>query len=186
MDDLVIRRATILDGSGTPRFVADVAIRAGRIQSIQVDYKSDAAATIDADGRFLAPGFIDSHCHDDLAILRHPDRPEKIAQGVTTVVVGNCGFSLYPSVPHSKPTVQKHASRLLGALTPDEVFPDFAAYRDAVLAQGVALNVMSLVGHGPLRLSAIGYEDRPSTPLELDEMESTLRLQLQQGAAGLS
>ena len=84
-----------------PGLSSDCASAAGRIAEIGKSLPADGAQIVDADGRYLAPGFIDAHCHDDLICLREPDRVEKIAQGVTTLVVGNCSFSLYPKTPDS-------------------------------------------------------------------------------------
>ncbi|HWD41592.1 MAG TPA: D-aminoacylase [Fimbriimonas sp.] len=185
MDDFVIRKATVLDGAGVDRFVADVAVREGRISAIETERcAGDAKETIDAEGLFLAPGFIDAHCHDDLAMLRGPGRLEKVAQGVTTVVVGNCGFSLYPCTANSKEAVRKHASGLLGLTEPDEVFESSSEYR-RTLEGGIGVNVVSLVGHGPLRLSVVGPENRPASGAELEAMERLLQRDLQH-AAGLS
>src|SRR5580698_5552416 len=99
--DHLIREARIVDGTGAPWFLGDVRIRDGRIASIGPSLPADDADILDAEGRYLAPGFIDAHCHDDLMCLREPERIEKAVQGVTTVVVGNCSFSLYPTAPAS-------------------------------------------------------------------------------------
>src|SRR3954462_9834057 len=90
--DLLIRGARIIDGTGAPWFLGDVQISDGRIISIGPSLRADGSDTLDADRRYLAPGFIDAHCHDDLVCLREPERIEKAVQGVTTLVVGNCSF----------------------------------------------------------------------------------------------
>src|SRR5437879_2616543 len=100
-NELLIRGARIVDGSGAPWFTGDVRIAAGRIAEIGSALQANGAEPVDAAGRYLAPGFIDAHAHDDLIFLREPDRLEKILQGVTTIVIGNCSFSLYPRVPAS-------------------------------------------------------------------------------------
>ena len=105
--DCLIREARIVDGTGAPWFVSDSATRwthRGNRQSI----KADGIRTVDAQGLYLAPGFIDAHCHDDLICLREPERVEKIAQGVTTLVVGNCSFSLYPTAAGSAGDLREH------------------------------------------------------------------------------
>ena len=99
--DLLIRGARVIDGTGAPWFLGDVRIRGGRIAAIGASLSADDAVLVDADGRYLAPGFIDAHCYDDLICLREPERVEKATQGVTTLVVGNCSFSLYPATPSS-------------------------------------------------------------------------------------
>src|SRR6185312_8662846 len=147
---------------------------------------ADGAQIVDAQGLYLAPGFIDAHCHDDLICLREPQRVEKIAQGVTTLVVGNCSFSLYPTAAGSAGNPRKHFSTLLGDVSADEVFEDFAGYRDAIHGRGLALNLVSLVGHAALRLAVIGHERRAATDAECARMQALLARQLRAGAAGLS
>ncbi|HEY8253174.1 MAG TPA: D-aminoacylase [Rhizomicrobium sp.] len=184
--DCLIRDARIVDGTGAPWFVSDVLLRDGRIAEIGKSIKADGIRTVDAQGLYLAPGFIDAHCHDDLICLREPERTEKIAQGVTTLVVGNCSFSLYPTAAGSAGNLRKHFSTLLGDVSADEVFEDFAGYRDAIHGRGLALNLVSLVGHAALRLAVIGHERRAATDAECAEMQALLARQLRAGAAGLS
>jgi N-acyl-D-amino-acid deacylase len=184
--DLLIRGARIIDGTGAPWFVGDAHIRDGRITSVAPSLPVDDADILDADGRYLAPGFIDAHCHDDLICLREPERIEKAVQGVTTLVVGNCSFSLYPTTPRSAELLRQHFSGLLGELSADEVFDSFAAYRNELHGRGTALNLVSLVGHAALRLAVMGYERRPATPAERTTMQAMLARQLADGAAGLS
>ena len=182
----LIRGARIIDGTGAPWFAADLRIRSGRIAEIGPNLAVDGAQAVDADGRYLAPGFIDAHCHDDLICLREPSRTEKAMQGVTTLVVGNCSFSLYPKTPESAEPLRQHFSSLLGEIDPGEVFDSFSSYRDALHTRGIALNIVSLVGHAALRLSVLGYERRAATAEERTKMQDLLARQLQGGAAGLS
>jgi len=186
MDDLLVRGARIIDGTGAPWFLGDVRIRGGRIATVGASLPTEDAEIVDAGGRYLAPGFIDAHCHDDLICLREPERVEKAAQGVTTLVVGNCSFSLYPTAPSSAELLRQHFSGLLGETAADEVFDSFAAYRDALHGRGTALNLVSLVGHAALRLAVMGYERRPATATERAMMQAILARQLADGAAGLS
>ena len=99
---LVIRNARVLDGTGAPSFEADVEVREGRIAS--VGRGGDAREEIDARGAVLSPGFVDTHTHDDGALLRHPGMEFKLAQGCTSVVIGNCGFSAAPHRPDAEST----------------------------------------------------------------------------------
>jgi N-acyl-D-amino-acid deacylase len=184
--DLVIRGARIIDGTGAPWFAGDVRIGDGRITSIGPSLSAGGADVLDADGRYLAPGFIDVHCHDDLICLREPERVEKAVQGVTTLVVGNCSFSLYPTAPRSEELLRLHFSGLLGETSANEVFDCFAAYRSELQRRGMALNVVSLVGHAALRLAVMGYERRAATAQERSTMQEILARQLTDGAAGLS
>ena len=184
--ELLIRGARIVDGTGAPWFAGDLRVSGGSIAAVGPSLAADGAVVLDAEGRYLAPGFIDAHCHDDLICLREPERVEKALQGVTTLVVGNCSFSLYPAGPSSSELLRQHFSGLLGETAADEVFDSFAAYRDELHERGVALNLVSLVGHGALRLAVLGYERRPATADERATMQRMLARQLAQGAAGLS
>ncbi len=182
----LIRSARVIDGTGTPWFRADLLIEGGRIAAIGPGLAAPGAAVVDAEENFLAPGFIDAHCHDDLITLREPLRPEKLLQGVTTVVVGNCSFSLYPATPASVSALARHFGALLGDVAADEVFADLDAYRRALHGRGMALNLVSLVGHAALRYSVMGTDARPATATEREAMVALLGGQLAQGAAGLS
>ncbi len=97
--DILIRGGTVIDGTGQPRFDADVGIRDGLIAAIGDLSDAQASVTLEARGKIVAPGFIDSHTHDDHAVLSDPEMAFKISQGVTTVVTGNCGISLAPLRP---------------------------------------------------------------------------------------
>ncbi len=184
--DTLIRRARVVDGTGAPWFRADVRIACGRIAAVGPNLPAAGARIVEAEGRYLAPGFIDAHCHDDAAFLREPTRPEKVLQGVTTIVVGNCSFSLYPTRPASAEALRLHFSGLLGETAPGEVFDGLASYRAALHGRGIGPNLVSLVGHAALRLAVMGHEDRPATPAEVAAMADLLDAQLAEGAAGLS
>lgn len=182
----LIRGARVVDGTGAPWFRGDLLIADGRIAAVGPGLSHAGARIVEAADRYLAPGFIDAHCHDDLVFLREPTRPEKVLQGVTTIVVGNCSFSLYPARPSSAEALRLHFSGLLGETAPHEVFDGLASYRDALHARGIAPNLVSLVGHAALRLAVMGYEDRPATAREVTVMAALLDEQLAAGAAGLS
>lgn len=181
MHDVLIRDALILDGSDQPGVLGNVAIRDGRIVAIgQCD--GDAAQVIDARGLALAPGFIDVHTHDDLEVIRNPDMASKLSQGVTTVVVGNCGISASPvRIRNAVPDPMN----LLGDAS-DFRYPDFASYRDAVQRARPAVNVAALVGHTALRQNHMDRLDRTATADEIIAMRTQLRHSLAQGALGLS
>ncbi|MHB0953758.1 MAG: N-acyl-D-amino-acid deacylase family protein [Allorhizobium sp.] len=182
-----IRNARIIDGTGAPWYRGDVLIEGGHIARIGTDLTSDGAVeNIDAEENYLAPGFIDAHCHDDLVFLREPDRLDKASQGVTSIVVGNCSFSLYPAIPGSRENLRKHFSGLLGHTEDHEIFDDLQSYRERLEGSGIALNLVSLVGHAALRLAAMGHDRRPANEEEIATMCELLDTQLAQGAAGLS
>ena len=185
-EDTLIRDARVIDGTGAPWFLADVRLSGDRIATVGPKQEAAGATIVEGRGRYLAPGFIDAHCHDDLIALREPSRPEKALQGVTTVVVGNCSFSLYPATGASRELLRQHFSSLLGETQAGEIFADFSAYGQALHDRGAALNVVSLVGHAALRLAAMGFEQRPATASERRVMQDLLAAQLAQGASGLS
>lgn len=181
MYDLLIRAALVFDGSDQPATRNDVAIRAGRIVAIgQLD--GPAREVVDAAGRALAPGFIDVHTHDDLEVIRNPDMTSKLSQGVTTVVVGNCGISASPVTIRGE---VPDPMNLLGDAT-DFRYPDFASYRQAVEAATPAVNVAALVGHTALRQNHMDRLDRAASAGEVAAMRAQLRDSLAAGALGLS
>src|SRR6195952_3750676 len=145
--DLIIRDALVIDGSDTPGYRADVAIGDGRIQRIGKLDGLPANQEIDAAGRVLAPGFIDVHTHDDTVVIRKPEMLPKISQGVTTVIVGNCGISASPVTLTAEPP---DPMNLLGTASAF-AYPRFSDYRASVDAARPAVNVAALIGHTALR-----------------------------------
>ncbi len=191
--DLLIRGGTVIDGTGAPRFRADVAVSDGRITFIGgpagdatgASPSGSATRTIDADGLIVAPGFIDAHTHDDRALLSAPDMLPKVSQGVTTVVTGNCGVSLAPTGDGlSRPTPAP-----LDLLDVDGDwfrFPTFGAYLAALREAPAAINLAPLVGHTTLRLVVMDDVDRPASESEIARMRSMVDEALQAGAIGCS
>ncbi len=180
--DTLIRGANLLDGSGAPSARLDLAIAGDRIYAIGPDLRVQAAAVVQGDGLCLSPGFIDVHTHDDLAVLRAPAMTPKITQGITTVIVGNCGISASPvTLRNGLPDPMN----LLGTAA-EFRYPTFAAYRQAVTAARPAVNVAALVGHTALRNNYMDRLDRAATPGETAAMRLQLEEALQGGALGLS
>ena len=182
MNDILIRGAQIIDGSGAPGFTGDVAIRAGRIHSVTTTPGGEAQRVIDGAGLALAPGFIDIHTHSDFTLPLNPRAEGKIRQGVTTEVVGNCGFSVAPALPGKAEMLRDY----LAASAPWLEFREtsFADYMDAFPATSV--NTIMQAGHHTLRLMAMGTDDRPPSDRELQHMQEMLAESLQAGAIGLS
>ncbi|UCE86432.1 MAG: D-aminoacylase [Deltaproteobacteria bacterium] len=178
--DLAIRGANVLDGSGEPAFEADVGIADGRIA--RVGSVGDARREIDAEGLTLAPGFVDTHTHDDGALLRHPGMEFKLAQGVTSVVIGNCGFSAAPN--RSAGDAAPGSSGLFPGLSVD--WTDLAGYFATVASARPAVNAVALVGHNTMRALALGDASRAPTGAELAQMRGWLEAALEQGACGFS
>ena len=181
MYDLVIRGARLFDGSGGPPRTADLAVSGDYIAAIGDLGAAEAQRELRADGLALAPGFIDVHTHDDRAVL-DGDMAPKISQGVTSVVVGNCGVSLAPlTLPGAPPPPLD----LLGGQG-DYRFPTMAEYLTALDRAGGATNTAALVGHSTLRVGTMDSVERPARPAEIAAMRARLREGLAAGAIGFS
>jgi N-acyl-D-amino-acid deacylase len=179
----IIAGGQVINGSGAERVVADVGITGGRIVAVGDRANWSASGErIEANGLIVAPGFIDVHTHDDRLLLSAPDMAPKVSQGVTTVVVGNCGISLAPLAPAGDPPPPLN---LLGGRA-EFRFPTFAAYVDALEAAPAAVNAVALVGHSPLRAAVMDDLGRAATPGETARMADLLDEALAAGCAGLS
>ena len=187
MTELVIRNGLVLDGTGAPGRRADVGVRGGRIEELGDLAGATAAETIDATGQVVAPGFIDTHTHGDVAMLLPDDhldvKTAELRQGVTTEVTGNCGFSPFPADGPHADQVDELMGSLIGG---GQSWPDLAAYRAVVSRSGMFTNVAPLVGHGSIRAAVLGFADRAPTADELRAMTRRAELALAQGAVGLS
>src|SRR5579862_1033774 len=181
MHELVIREATLYDGSGAPPVTADVAIEEGRIAVVRAGGGAapiSARTTLDGRGLALAPGFIDVHTHDDFAALMYPDMAFKLAGGVTSCVVGNCGFG---AAPHAAAAV------MAKTLHPNLSLPEwqgYAGYMQRLEAHAPGVNIGVLVGHGTARLAAMRLENRAPAPAEMAAMKAILAEGLEAGALG--
>ena len=180
--DLIVRNARIMDGTGGAARHADLAVIDDRIVALGDALGHDGREEIDAAGLVLAPGFIDAHTHDDRAVLADPTMACKVSQGVTTVVVGNCGISLAPVAVRQRPPPPLD---LISADTRG-FHGTFASYFRAVNAAHPAVNVVAQCGHSSLRVMTMDRLDRPATLREIDAMRQALRQALEEGAAGLS
>ncbi len=153
MHDLVIRGATVIDGSGAPAFGADVAVDGGIITEVGRLESSSAQATIPADGLVVAPGFIDLHAHSDLMLLERPEHGLKVLQGVTTELLGQDGLSYAPIAPAALPVMRDMITAINGAPDVSYAWTTVAQFLDLLAAARPAVNVAYLVPHGALRLS---------------------------------
>jgi N-acyl-D-amino-acid deacylase len=182
--DLVIRNATVIDGTRAPRFKADIAVSGGKIS--RIGSVTDKGKTeLDATGKIVSPGFIDAHTHDDRLMLSSPDMAPKVSQGVTTVVAGNCGISLAPAPNGMKAPVAVPLDLL------DDAggwfrFRTFKEYVQALKAKPAATNCALLVGHSMLRVQTMDDVDRPASASEIDKMRGMVDEAMAAGAIGVS
>lgn len=180
--DWLFRNVTVVDGSGGAEYRADVAVSGKRIVAIAPALEVEAGQVIDGEGRVLAPGFIDVHTHDDINVIRIPEYLPKISQGVTTVIVGNCGISAAcATIGDAVPDPMN----LLGE-KPQFIYPSVDAYARAVEKARPAINVGTLIGHTTLRNNHMDSLYRAATEGEIAAMREQLSAALQQGALGLS
>lgn len=180
--DLIIRDALLIDGSGQPGQRGDLAVTGDRITALGNLSQSKGSREISAHGLALTPGFVDTHTHDDRALLSDPLMECKISQGVTTVVTGNCGISLAPLAISGYPPPPLD---IIGR-EPQQFFPTFGAYLDTLDRDPPALNAVCQVGHSTLRVGVMDRLDRAASATELSAMRKTLEQAMQQGAIGLS
>lgn len=178
--DLIIRNAQVYDGLGSPPETADVAIEGGRIADIGSLDGATAKEALDIQGLALCPGFIDVHTHDDFAALAHPDMGFKSRGGVTTCIVGNCGFGAAPYEP---------AVSMLATLTPGfefEAYKGHAGYAQAVRSRVPGVNIGVLAGHGTIRMAVVGSAERQPTGQEMTAMQAHLQEAMDAGVFGFS
>jgi len=180
--DTLIRNASVLDGTGSSAELLNIALFDGRILAIGPGLESKASSYVDAEGLALSPGFIDSHTHDDISVVRNPAMLPKLSQGVTTVIVGNCGISAAPvKLGGDLP----EPMNLLG-VADDFCFPTFESYVMSIRNARPSVNVAALVGHTALRNNHMDRLDREATDTEIAKMRAQLYDALDNGALGLS
>ncbi|MFM9631859.1 MULTISPECIES: N-acyl-D-amino-acid deacylase family protein [Streptomyces] len=192
MEDLVIRDADVVDGTGADSYRADVVVDGGRIVSIVKEaaaagcQRPKAVRELDAEGLVLSPGFIDMHAHSDLALLRDPDHSAKAAQGVTLEVLGQDGLSYAPVDDRTLDGVRRSVAGWNGS--GDDIDFDWRSVGEYLdrLDRGIAVNAAYLVPQGTVRALVVGWDDREATPAELDRMRQLVAEGLEQGAVGMS
>lgn len=175
--DITIRNANVIDGTGRAGFQADVSVEGGRV--VAVGEGLAAGREIDAAGLALCPGFVDTHSHDDGAFIRHPGMEFKLAQGCTTEVSGNCGFSAIPNEPGRR---YMPGDIVAG----DSSWTDLDSYFAACMERKPAINNIMLAGHNRIRAHVMGLENRAPTAAELAEMRGHVARAMEQGACGFS
>ena len=184
--DLIIRNGTVIDGTGSAGFCADVAIKGDSIVTVgEVAENAEAAREVDAAGKVVTPGFIDLHTHSDNSFLVDPLADSKLTQGVTFELMGNCGMSY--CAPLNEQTIDEFKSRT------DKFDPEYQpgwstmdGYLSALEENGSTINIAAQVGHGTVRRTVMGMEPRMPTPEEIDQMQGIFADSLDEGALGMS
>ncbi|HBF0342366.1 TPA: D-aminoacylase [Clostridioides difficile] len=183
----LIKHGLIVDGNKTPAYEGDILIENEKILKISQDLNEEADKVIDAKGRVICPGFIDTHSHSDLVILVNPYNEVKIRQGITTEVLGQDGISMAPLPQEHISSWRKNLAGLDGES--DEIdwkYETTENYLKMMDYNGVGLNETYLVPHGNVRMEAMGLEDRPATKEEIQKMCEITERELKAGARGLS
>ena len=183
MYDLIIKDCKLIDGTGKPAYHTDIAISDGKIVKISENITDVAKTVIDATNLTVTPGFIDSHSHNDNAIFEFPDMVEKIEQGITTAVGGQCGSTL---APISRDISSENATMIEGFGKSNEVLKTFGTMVDFAKDMSIGSNLMSFVGHAALRRAAMGEENRKPTDEEMQKMKNLLTEAIKNGAVGVS
>ena len=187
--DLLIKSGRVIDGTGNPYFKADIGISGGRIARIAKDLDpAGAKHVISADTLTVCPGFIDTHSHDDVYLLSNPRCDEKILQGVTTNVIGNCGISVSPVSKAHSAEMNSFLAVMCGqqASTDALNLHTFGDYLSKLESLKPGMNVLPLVGHSTVRIAAMGAANRAPSETELKEMTGHVARAMEEGAFGLS
>jgi len=190
MDALVIQGGRVIDGTGAEPRPADVLVRGGMVEAVTAPgaVVPPGAEVFRAENRVVCPGFIDVHAHDDLYLLVRPEGKYKVRQGVTTVIGGNCGISAAPLTGGNRSGAEEQLALMGVSSLPPEArgFPDFKSHAAALERAGLGIHYAGLVGHGMLRLAAMGPADSVPAFSQMRRMCDLLDLSLDQGAVGLS
>jgi N-acyl-D-amino-acid deacylase len=182
MFDLIIKKGMIYDGTGAEPYLGDIGVIGDRIEAVGDLSSAVGRVVLQAEGKAIAPGFIDIHSHSDPTILANPRAESKIRQGVTTEVPGQCGSSAAPIYRDGLETVRYSYEKFGVAVD----WNTMAEYYDRVNHAGVSVNVAPLIGLGTVRMSVVGHEARRATSLEMDMMKDLIRESMKAGAFGVS
>ncbi|HEX6868179.1 MAG TPA: amidohydrolase family protein [Candidatus Limnocylindrales bacterium] len=183
--DLLIRGGTVVDGTGAPGVIADVAVRDGRIVAVGAIPDATAAATIDAAGRVVAPGFIDAHPHSETALRGNGDIWGSVLQGVTSHLTAPDGFGWAPLPADACAELWRATAFAYGEPDLAPAWPTIDAYLDS-FAGTIPLNVVPMAPHQPIRFAVMGWDDRPPTAAEMDRMRVLTRDWMEAGAVGIN
>ncbi len=185
MFDLVLAGGRVVDGTGSPWFRADVGVRGDRIAAVGALERAETRQRLDVRGRVVAPGFIDTHVHGDLALLADPLHEPAIRQGVTTYLLGQDGVAMAPASPATLAYVRRYTAGFSGTFEVPARWASLAEYL-ACFDRRTALNVACLIPNGNIRLEVLGLDPRPPTAEELGRMQRLVTEAMEQGAVGLS
>lgn len=190
MFDIKIINGTVVDGTGAPRYRADVGICGDRITAIG-DLSNEAAEkVIDAAGKIVSPGFIDIHTHSDLSILYDPYAGNRIHNGVTSDVIGNCGIGPAPVCEENRELLVTYlTTRIAGSIPVKKLelpWNTFGEYLDYVESKDKAINIIPLLAQGPIRIKAMGFSTGTPTPEQMEEMKQDVREGMEAGACGFT
>ena len=186
MHDLVLTGGTVLDGRGSAGTAADVAVDGNRITAVGAPGSLAGLSTMDVTGRVVSPGFIDIHSHADFTLAVDGRAQSSVAQGITSVVTGNCGHGVAPVTDRSAPLVPTNIPGWRAEWDDRQTWRSFPEYLDALRGRGVGVNVFPLVAHGALRLAVAGFATRELTAAELDTARGLAAEAMDAGAVGLS
>lgn len=187
MYDLIIKNAAVLDGTGSPHYYSDVAVKDGKISLVAKNIQDKAKETIDAKGLYLAPGFIDAHSHHDAFLELYNSGWNNLIQGITTTVAGQCGQSPFPSGKGYEEELVRVMDTISAQVCDPSIetrgtFKNFLKTVDFPMGHHTAYHV----GHGSLRAAVMGYANRKPTPEEMEQMKEMLREAMRSGALGIT
>ncbi|MFH1164977.1 MAG: D-aminoacylase [Pseudomonadota bacterium] len=181
--DLIIKDATVIDGSGAPGFQADLGLKGDCIEIVGQLRDVPSTAVIQAGGKVVCPGFIDIHSHSDYHLLINPQSESKIRQGVTTEVGGNFGYAAAPIGNQALKERQDHYKENFDLELDWKTLPEYGRRLEKAK---ISVNYAPLIGHNTIRATVMGMENRPPTPRELTQMEALTEEAMQDGAFGIS
>ncbi len=174
MFDLIIKNGTVIDGMGSEGYLSDIGIKDGKIACIAKNL-TDGKRVVDASGLMVTPGFIDSHSHSDESVLQFPEQIEKVEQGITSSITGQCGMSKAPT-----------SKEQLAYGTDNEIYKTMGEFINALETVSMGANMKTFIGHGALRRAVVGDYDVEPTAAQLKEMAQLLKEGIENGALGIS
>lgn len=186
MYDILIRDGVLLDGAGNEGRKADIGIKDGRIVAIGRSLDGSAGEIIDAQGKYVSPGFIDIHRHADANVFSPSFGEIELAQGITTIVNGNCGLSISPCPEPYKDQILDFLEPIVGKIDKSLPIEEVESYYRCLERQGLPLNVGSCIGNGTVRMAAKGFDNGELSPVELERAHNFLRSGLEAGALGVT